>query len=247
MNPASEDVTADWLVFQITDTGIGMSKAAKSRLFQPFTQADDSTTRKYGGTGLGLALSQRFARMMGGDVTVRSEEGAGSTFTVRVPRHVASASVSEQPPASEEPTASKRSVAPVLVVEDDVDARTLLRRALESGGFEVNEARDGHEALAALAEHGASLLVLDLEMPVMSGYELLDEMSGQPELACIPVVVVTGTRPGRAALEKLEEQAIELLYKGQWSPDDLLRAAERILRRAEVRCVEIAMREEQRP
>jgi len=82
------DGEKDWIVFDVTDTGIGMTPEQQQKLFQPFQQAEASTTKKYGGTGLGLALSRRFARMMGGDITLRSEIGKGSTFTVRIPAEV---------------------------------------------------------------------------------------------------------------------------------------------------------------
>ena len=92
----------DWMIFSVSDTGIGMTPEQLAKLFEAFTQADAATTRRYGGTGLGLALSRRFCRMMGGDVTVESEAGRGSTFTIRLPAHVAEAAEAPAPPAAAE-------------------------------------------------------------------------------------------------------------------------------------------------
>ena len=96
--------TGDWIVFSVADTGIGLTAEQKGRLFQDFVQADASTTRKYGGTGLGLAISRRFCQMMGGDITVESEPGQGSTFTIRLP---AEATSSQAPAASQKPSTSR--------------------------------------------------------------------------------------------------------------------------------------------
>ena len=130
--PATVD-GGDSIVFAVRDTGIGMTPEQMARLFEEFGQADASTTRRYGGTGLGLALSRRLCRMMGGDISVASEPGRGSTFTIRLP-----AEVREPARETPAPTARERSrPAPstVLVIDDDAAVRDLMARFLGKEGF----------------------------------------------------------------------------------------------------------------
>ncbi len=240
VNPTGADVIADWLVFVVSDTGIGMSPEYLASVFEPFTQADESTTRRYGGTGLGLALSREFCNLMGGTIEVDSEEGNGSVFTVRVPRRIGGKSARRKKPEAE------RSAAPILVVDDDEEARELVRRSLDGTGFAVTEASDGQDALAVLARDGASLIVLDLAMPTMDGFELLDEIKGRDELSCIPVIVLTGTDSPPDLAKRLGDDVVELFRKGSWSREELLYAVERHTKRAELECVNDAMRREER-
>ena len=125
------------VVFSVADSGIGMSQEQVARLFERFTQADASTTRKFGGTGLGLAITRAFCRLLGGDVTVSSTLGAGSTFTIRVP-----ADLPEQPEEGTEATAPHDGADQhvVLVIDDDNAQRELLTRFLEREGFAVRSA-----------------------------------------------------------------------------------------------------------
>ncbi|MGH7632848.1 MAG: GAF domain-containing protein, partial [Gemmatimonadaceae bacterium] len=126
--------------FRVSDSGIGMTDVQLSRLFEAFSQAESSTSKRYGGTGLGLAISRRFARMMGGDITVTSESGQGSTFTIQLP--VETLVAGEAPRA--QPAASNGSAAgTVLVIDDSEQARELIRRFLVGEGFAVLEAADG--------------------------------------------------------------------------------------------------------
>ena len=144
---------SEWIVFRVTDTGIGMSSEQIVKLFQDFTQADASTTRKFGGTGLGLALTRRFCQMMGGDVTVRSEPGKGSIFTVSLPAVVremksgVSAEVVDQEAVialSERDRKNGEPISPaasyVLVIDDDPTQRNLIKRFLTKEGFAVRTA-----------------------------------------------------------------------------------------------------------
>jgi CheY-like chemotaxis protein len=140
----------DWVEIAVADTGIGMTPAQMEKLFQEFSQADSSTTRKYGGTGLGLAISQRFCQMMGGEISVQSEAGRGSTFTIRLPANVvgidAAAATPETTPRIR--AAATSHDAPVIVVaDDDPTGREVVARFLEREGFSVALADGGQEAL----------------------------------------------------------------------------------------------------
>jgi PAS domain S-box-containing protein len=177
---------ADTVVFQIADSGIGMTPAQMARLFEAFSQAEASTTRKYGGTGLGLAISRRFARMMGGDVTVESTPGVGSTFTIRLPvRAVTAVEPPRAAPAAESTSGT------VLVIDDNAEARDLVRRLLEGEGFAVVEAADGHSGLALARARRPDAITLDVLMPTMDGWSVLTALKAEPALADIPVIMVS--------------------------------------------------------
>ena len=180
----------DAFVFRVRDTGIGMTPEQVEKLFSPFTQADPSTTRKYGGTGLGLTITRRFCQMMGGDVRVESEPGRGSTFSVRIPAVVAdrAAEPGDREPA-DEPAGGGGDL--VLVVDDDPSVRQLMRRTLEKEGFRVREASGGAEGLALARRLRPSAITLDVMMPGMDGWAVLSSLKSDPALAEIPVVMVT--------------------------------------------------------
>jgi len=187
----------DWIVMQVGDTGIGMTPEQTARLFEEFIQADASTTRRYGGTGLGLAISRRFCRVMGGDITVESEPGRGSVFTVRLP---ALAEQADEAAARPAPAAPRRAPAParaeaagpeVLVVDDDPTVRELMQRFLEREGFSVLTAAGGLEGLARAREAHPAAITLDVIMPDVDGWTVLAALKGDPSLADIPVILAT--------------------------------------------------------
>jgi signal transduction histidine kinase/CheY-like chemotaxis protein len=161
--------------FEVADTGIGISRDVHARLFQPFVQADASTTRSYGGTGLGLAICKRLCALMDGDIGVESEPGCGSTFHFTVPMpEVAegSAGVSstqDQPPAAL--PAPRNEPLSVLLVEDNVVNQKIAVRMLEKRGHRVALAAHGGEALAMLSETRFDVMLMDCSMPVMDGFE----------------------------------------------------------------------------
>jgi CheY-like chemotaxis protein/nitrogen-specific signal transduction histidine kinase len=177
-----------WVCLRVSDTGVGMTQEQLGRLFQAFSQADVSTTKRFGGTGLGLAITKHFCTMLGGDVTVESTPGAGSTFIIRLPdQAVAPAAV--EAPAPEMAPADGR--ATVLVVDDDASVRGLLTKTLEREGYRVISAGNGVEALALAREHRPQAITLDVLMPQMDGWGALKELKADAELRDIPVIMVT--------------------------------------------------------
>ena len=160
----------------VTDAGIGMSEAQLARLFEPFVQADSSTTRQFGGSGLGLSIVRRLARAMGGDVAVESAPGVGSTFTVTLTLHAAPADSPLKTllrPATASPTFARRgSAPPVLVVDDHPVNREVLTLQLELLGLEAETVNDGAGALAACSRARYAAVLADIHMPHMNGYEL---------------------------------------------------------------------------
>jgi signal transduction histidine kinase/CheY-like chemotaxis protein/HAMP domain-containing protein len=178
----------------ISDTGIGMSPEQLGRLFQAFSQADASTTKKFGGTGLGLAITRHFCRLLGGDISVASKAGAGSTFTIVIPDQAA------EPPlpkaASElsaEPTPGPQEdrAITVLVVDDDAASRDLLTTNLRREGYRTVQARGGDEALELALKLRPDAITLDVLMPRTDGWAVLGALKANPELCDIPVIMVT--------------------------------------------------------
>ncbi len=179
-----------WVTMAVSDTGIGMTREQMGRLFQEFVQADASTTRKYGGTGLGLAISRRFCQMMGGDITVESELGRGSTFTLRLPASDAT-SATPQDAATAPAAPVQVSSATILVVDDDRTVREILERYLTREGFSVRTASSGLEGLRLAREIQPAAITLDVMMPDLDGWTVLAAIKGDPALADIPVILVT--------------------------------------------------------
>jgi signal transduction histidine kinase/DNA-binding response OmpR family regulator len=187
-----------WIVFRVADTGIGMSAEQLVKLFQDFTQADASTTRKFGGTGLGLALTRRYSQMMGGDVTVYSEPGAGSVFTLKLPAVVRTAEPPE--PAAPAPAYGglpgvaetlPDDASCVLVIDDDPVQRDLMQRFLGREGYRVLVAGGGDEGIRLAREMRPDAITLDVMMPDRDGWSVLADLKADADLCAIPVVMLT--------------------------------------------------------
>ena len=192
--------------FTVRDTGIGMTDAQMAKLFRPFTQADESTTRRYGGTGLGLTISRHFCRMLGGDCTVASTLGQGTVFTAEVLRDAGetptamtrpgeaptTAAGDREPEEEGRPSPATRADAPrILTIDDDSAARQMLRRMLERAGYAVDAAGGGADGITRARARRPDLITLDVMMPNMDGWAVLRTLKADPDLAAVPVVMVS--------------------------------------------------------
>jgi signal transduction histidine kinase len=187
-----------WIVFTVADTGIGISRDNLTSIFSAFQQADGTTSRRYGGTGLGLAICREVAARLGGEVTVRSELGLGSTFTLHLP-------LGQHSGTHPRPLTFDGNVAPVpaamphevlrghrvLVVDDDPRNSFVLTDVLEMHGMTVVQATDGRKAIAELSAGDIDLVLMDVMMPQMDGYETTRAIRRMPQYTRLPVITVT--------------------------------------------------------
>ena len=176
-----------WLRFSVRDSGLGMTAEQVAKLFQRFQQADASTTRNFGGTGLGLSLARAFSELLGGRIEVTSEPGRGSLFTMMIPATLSVTTEATPPEAFD--AAEGRQV--VLVIDDDPTHRELMSRFLDRSGYAARVAGDGPTGLAMAREHAPHAILLDVTMPGMDGWSVLSTLKADPALADIPVVMVT--------------------------------------------------------
>lgn len=189
----------DYIVFSVRDQGIGMSPEQVHKIFDVFTQADASTTKKYGGTGLGLAISQRIAQMLGGEITVQSKLGEGSTFHLRVLAELAGAKVTRQAtaavpglrPQRSGSDTSSRAENTILIIDDELVVRELIQRLVEKEGFQTVAVGSGEEGLECARQMKPFAITLDVLMPGMDGWAVLTKLKADPELAEIPVIIIS--------------------------------------------------------
>ena len=220
------------VAFVVADTGIGIAANDRERIFEEFEQVQGPLQAGIRGTGLGLAVSQRLAAVLGGAIRLDSEPGVGSTFTLSIPVQYSDAPSLAPLPARDDgspiPGVHVGGGQAAIVIDDDEMARYLAVHALRSLGFRVTEAADGHAGLQTVREQHPDLIVLDLRMPGIDGFDLLDQLKHAPDTAAIPVVVQTGMTLSPAERERLTP-AVAVLDKRADGSDRLTAAVKRLL------------------
>jgi signal transduction histidine kinase/CheY-like chemotaxis protein len=187
----------EWFTMAVTDTGIGIPEDKLGAVFEEFSQADESTTRDFGGTGLGLALSRQLCQMMGGDILLESELGVGTTFTIELPAWIEDDETDSEPEELGTDTVASISSPEtlrerILVIDDDLHARELLERTLSAAGYEVELADSAAQGIAAARANPPALITLDIDMPDVDGWTALNVLKDDEVLAAIPVIMISG-------------------------------------------------------
>ena len=193
----------EWLSFEVSDTGIGMSPEQLDKVFKEFTQAEGNTTAKFGGTGLGLSITKQLVEMMGGSVSVESTVGKGSTFQLRVPKHVKElADTVEEDIQTSDPAQAWDDAKPgskkVLVIDDDKNVHELVKRNF-GDEFSMMFAENGDQGIKLLREHRPDAILLDIQMPGRDGWSVLSEIKNDPTLRDLPVIIISMLEDDRQA------------------------------------------------
>ena len=184
-------VGTDRFAITVSDSGIGIPQDKLAQIFEEFRQADGSTTRKYGGTGLGLSISKKLAQMLGGDVTVDSVEGEGSTFTVNLPVEMASSGPAHKQVDLDELSVVAGDGRIVLSIDDDPDVISLIAQELEEDGYQVIGAQRALEGIEKAQHIKPHAITLDIMMPGMDGWEAITRLKANPETRDIPIIVLS--------------------------------------------------------
>src|SRR5262245_20514478 len=221
---ASHEAEGEMVTFYVSDTGIGIAAADQNRIFEEFTQVENPFQSRYKGTGLGLPLSRKLATLLGGAVAVESEVGVGSTFSATIPvRYSAGERELKAAPGGErfEP---RRSESRLLLIDDDESARYLIKKMLGGSPWTVDEASSGEEGIRRARESTPNMILLDLKMPGLGGFETLSRLKDDPLTRDTPVVIVTSQTLTHGEREGLMARAHAILSKEGLSQDGLLAA-----------------------
>jgi signal transduction histidine kinase len=210
--------------FCVTDTGIGIAPEDQDLIFEEFTQINHPLQRTHKGTGLGLPLTRKLARLLGGEVGVRSTPGVGSTFWAELPLHIEGNVAPERAPVPAAPRPVR-----VLVVDDDDTARYTVSTFAARPGTEVIEAENGTDGIARAQADHPDIILLDLMMPGIGGHEVLQRLKSDPGTASIPVVIVTSRFVNDDEKRQILTKAVDVLYKGDLARETVTRAIDSAL------------------
>lgn len=216
------------LIISIKDTGIGIIKSKQDEIFEEFSQEHGEIEKKYGGTGLGLAITKRIAKLLQGTVELKSEPGKGSEFIVRIPVKRMKNDLEITPNPEESKPEVKLQGKTILVVDDESSQLALSKELIKSTGMNCHTSSNGEEALAKLKQHKYHLVLTDIQMPRMDGFELLHAMKMDPKMAEIPVIAISGRT--NVPAEKYTEAGFSGNILKPYKPVDLLFKIEQILR-----------------
>ena len=229
----STSFAEEGISISVKDTGIGISQNSMEHIFDEFRQADSSTSRRYGGTGLGLAIAKKYANLLGGNISVKSEENKGSEFIVTLPLNYAAENIivdketisyfkspiANNPPASVNTSSSKT----ILLVEDSEPAIIQIKYFLEESGYQILTANNGVEALSIISHTIPDAMILDLMMPEIDGFEVLKQIRNAEPTAHIPVLILTAKHITKEELKFLKRNNIhQLIQKGAVSKAELM-------------------------
>jgi signal transduction histidine kinase/CheY-like chemotaxis protein len=212
------------MTLSVSDTGIGIADADQARIFEEFTQVENPLQRRTKGTGLGLPLCRRLATLLGGGVAVESRIGLGATFSVTIPIQYGAAERRGKRDARTERSELSPSTSGILLIDDDDSARYLLKKTLGDFPWPIDEASGGEEGIKRARESGPRLIVLDLNMPGMNGFETLDKLKADPKTSGIPVVIITSKFLTAEEREDLLSKCNGILSKNDLSRVELLEA-----------------------
>jgi CheY-like chemotaxis protein len=226
------------LTLSIEDTGIGISQENQRHIFTPFSQAETSTTREYGGTGIGLSIVKQLTLMMGGDINLSSKVGEGSLFTVTLVLMEA-----EEPKTSSENEATidvsslSYKMIKVLVVEDNKINQLIVQKQLSPLDIHCDFANDGEKAILFLENAIPDLILMDLQMPIMDGFTASSIIKQTPHLQQIPIVILSAS-VGKEDKDKALELGIEDFINKPFQQADLIRILEKYIKKQPINIME---------
>jgi signal transduction histidine kinase len=218
----SVKTNSNQITFEVSDTGIGIALRDQQRIFEDFAQVDNPIQRKVKGTGLGLPLSRKLAELLGGSLNVQSTLGVGSTFSLALPRGL---TVIDEAAGA----AGDRGGASILVIDDEEVARYMARQMFRGTDYRVIEAAGGSEGAERARFEKPSLIILDLTMPGMNGFEVLDELKADPATQSIPVIIHTSLMLSPSDLARLGNRQAAILQKGTMGLEQATAVVHRVL------------------